>query len=178
MIFLMSLCAAALAADLKPVILKTGVAEFFALGKPSMLKIHGTANTVAGTLKSDGQKLSGSFDIPLESFGTGMSLRDRHLREKIFETQKYPKATLTLEPLAMGDANAKDIPFQGRLSFHGVEKMVSGKADIEKSGDLTKVLARFELNLTDYQITPPEFMGMKVQDQVRVEVRQELSTKL
>ena len=153
-----------------------GTTEFFAIGKPSMLKIHGESSELTGEFTRKDAELTGSFEISLENFKTGMGVRDSHTKEKIFETSKYKKASLKITKLTIpGGKNGdyKAVDFSGALNFHGVEKPITGKTDLTVSDTSIKFDSTFEINMTDYQITPPEFMGMTVQDKVKVEAKGE-----
>lgn len=155
---------------------KTGKVDFYAIGKPSMLKIHGEDSAVTGTLTLNSAEWSGDFSVNLKEFQTGMKTRDEHLREKVFEVSKYETATLHFENLKVpfeGNGTAKDLEFKGKLKLHGVEKEVSGKVDLSRESSTAKFTAHLELNMKDFEIAPPEFMGMKVQEKVKVDVEGE-----
>lgn len=153
-----------------------GAIEFFATGKPSMLKIHGESKVATGQLIRSGNAVTGDLQVPLDSFTTGMGVRDSHLKEKIFETKKFDKATLKIVKLQLPDVKPGDykaVDFTAKLNFHGVEKDLAGKADLTLADSSIKFDATVEMNLTDYQVTPPEFMGMSVQDKVKFEAKGE-----
>ena len=150
---------------------KESQADFYSVGVPSMLKIHGTTKAVTGSLKKSTTQLSGEFKIQLDTFETGMSLRDKHMKEKTFEVEKYPVATLVLDPILLKDKIDAPIPFTAKLTFHGVEKPISGEVNLKQSDEKTlQYVAKFEIKLTDFKIAPPEFAGMRIQDAVKLEV--------
>ena len=152
--------------------LKNGKVEFFALGKPSMLKIHGASDKITGSMHKVSGGYQGKFTVPNDSFETGMGVRDTHLKEKIFESSKYPTSELVIDSLKIPEGKTgvmEQIPFSGTFKFHGVEKKVDGKADLIQSDKSLNFIAKFTVNLTDYQITPPEFMGMTIQNEVKIE---------
>jgi polyisoprenoid-binding protein YceI len=146
-----------------------GKVDFFAIGKPSMLKVHGENTALKGSLKKDGDKISGKFLIPMKGFVTGMKLRDDHLRDKVFSVSQYPTAELTVESFAA--KTNESVPFTGKLKFHGVEKEIKG--EVKASAGEKEILiqaAKFDMKMTDFNISPPEFAGMKMEDDVRIEV--------
>ncbi len=154
--------------------LKNGKVEFFAIGKPSMLKIHGTSEKMTGSFEKNGSNLQGKLQVPNDSFETGMGVRDKHLKEKIFESEKNPTSELVLDSLTIPegkDAKMEQLPFKATFHFHGVEKKVDGMADLKRLDKTLSFVAKFTVNLTDYQITPPEFMGMTIQNEVRIEAK-------
>ena len=154
-----------------------GKADFYAVGVPSMLKIHGNTSELSGKLTKDASNLSGSFKIPMKTFMTGLSLRDKHLKEKVFEVEKYPDAVFTLNPIKMAEG-VTTVPFTGKLNFHGVEKPVSGDVKLTVSDSKSvQHEAKFEVKLSDFNIPTPEFAGMKIQDTVKVEVNGTATSK-
>ncbi len=159
---------------------QSGNVDFFALGKPSMLKIHGETAALTGTLSRIGNDLTGELKIPLESFKTGMTTRDNHLKNKVFETAKYQTATLMITSLAVpvGNGEFKDIPFSGKLNLHGVEKEVKGISQITINDKTTHFAAHLDIKLSDYQIERPEFMGMNIQDDVKIDAKGEAKAQL
>jgi polyisoprenoid-binding protein YceI len=158
-----------------------GSLEFFAIGKPSMLKIHGESAQMTGVLNRDGDQVTGDLEIPLASFETGMKVRNDHLKEKVFETSKFEKAKLTIVTLTLPTGKTgelKDLPFTGKLALHGVEKDVSGTATFTVSDKTLGFEAQLDVKMSDFQMPPPEFMGMTIQDQVKVNAKGEAKAQI
>ena len=147
--------------------------EFVAVGNPSQLKIHGKADPDSG-----GALLKGNFEVlpskqvvfqaefELKALKTGISLRDRHMHDKYLETSKYPKASLSSEIKLVGDS---PYSFKGMMKLHGVEKEVEGLMTIN---DLERGDFGFEFNvdLSEFGIEIPSFMGVTVAETVVVSV--------
>lgn len=151
---------------------KDGLIDFYSIGKPSMLKVHGTSTALTGTIERSGESIQGRFTLPMQDLKTGgMKLRDQHLHEKVFETSKYPTSELTLEPLTLKPD--QDLPFRGKLRFHGAEKDVAGTVRLKPADDRIGYRAEFKIKQSDFGIRPPEYMGMSMQDEVSVEVQGE-----
>ena len=138
--------------------------EFFATGHPG-LTIHGTTDQHTEEKPDDLQKekesLSGKIKVDLKTFNTGMNLRDKHMRDKLFEVAKFPFAIVQIKALPIKEKN-----FKGLLTFHGIEKPVTGTQEIDASSYKIKL----SINLTDYGITPPSFAGMEIDNLVQIEV--------
>jgi polyisoprenoid-binding protein YceI len=158
---------------------KDGTVEFFAIGKPSMLKIHGTSQANQGkivvTTAKDGEtKLTGSFTVKLDTLDTGMDMRNKHMKEKTFETDKFPDSKFTLENVTIPkDSKDKKVTtkFNGKLTFHGVEKPIAGDVDVTLHDKSVDYDATFPVKLTDFGCTIPAFAGMTLQDDVKVEAK-------
>ena len=154
---------------------QNSIVEFFAIGKPSFLKIHGESAEASQNLKiqddikTKEKKISGTVILKLDTFSTKMSLRDKHLKEKTFETQKYPEAILTIDPI-IAPANQKTkSDFTGKLNFHGVEKPVKGTVELDTSNASTlNYSAQFSILLSDYSIPAPTFSGMTIDQKIDV----------
>jgi polyisoprenoid-binding protein YceI len=151
-----------------------GSVEFVATGWPSALKIHGKGTGPAGTLTVTDHDVTGSVAVDLASLQTGISLRDRHLKEEYLQVDRYPQARLTLSHLDIsrlpeGAAFAAvAIPFEGTLLLHGVEKPVSGQAKVSRNDSRIAVSAQFSITLGDFGVGVPKYMGITVAEKVDV----------
>jgi polyisoprenoid-binding protein YceI len=97
------------------------------------------------------------------------------MNKKYLETDRFPKATLKLTRLGLtapldDGADLKDVPFEGQLTLHGIEKPVKGTAKLRRAGDQLGLEATFELNTEDFGIATPKFAGITVANDVTVVV--------
>lgn len=148
-----------------------GEVTFLAVGKPSMLKIHGKSAEPRADLKLDGTNLSGKTEIAMDSFTTGIETRDKHMKEKYLQTKEHPRATLTLKDVKVGPDFASSLssgskPFEGTLAFHGKELPVKGNFSAANG----KVSASFPLRLSEFGVEIPQYLGVTVAENVDVEV--------
>ncbi len=146
--------------------------KFLAVGNPSAIRIQGEAKTLESE-KTEWKagKFSGIFHLPMDQLETGISMRDKHMKEKYLETGKYPKADLAIDACEM-KADAEST-CAANLTLHGVTKPVSLKVKTATAGSMLKVNADFVLKLTDYQIALPTFANIKVAEDVTVQVETE-----
>jgi len=119
--------------------------------------------------------LAGSLAVDLRTVDTGIDLRNDHLREKYLEVDKgagYDQAVLSDVVLqgVNADAPAGKGSFTGSLMLHGVKKSVTGPVEIRQAGTGWRVRASFPLNLPDYNIDKPRYLGVGVKDTVQVSV--------
>ena len=153
-----------------------GQVNFEAVGKPSFMKIRGEGEGVRGEVRV-GKTIEGTFQFNLETLKTGISLRDRHMKEKYLEIEKFPKAELQIVSVDKFDpalATLQSTPFKGNLVIHGVTKPVIGTAKIEKTAKGYKVQAQFDAKISDHTIGVPSYAGVTVADVVKVEVQTDL----
>jgi polyisoprenoid-binding protein YceI len=119
--------------------------------------------------------LDGSFAVDLRTLDTGIGLRNEHLRENYLEVDKGPGfETATLSEIDLNGFNA-DAPegkgsFAGLLTLHGVRKTVTGTVDVRQAGAGLRVKASFSVDLSDYSIRKPRYLGIGIKDIVQVEV--------
>lgn len=154
----------------------SGKSEFIATGRPAFIKIDGTGTGLTGSLKVTDDLVSGQASFPLSTLDTGISMRDRHMKEEYLEVQKYPDAQLTVNQVKMSKDpsvngfSQTDVPFEGTLTVHGVSHAVNGTIDVSTSGGIMKGDAKFGIKISDFGFAKPEFMGMTVNNDVKVEV--------
>jgi polyisoprenoid-binding protein YceI len=156
--------------------------EFLAIGNPSALKIRGKAEEVdskkpiEGNLVLQGDKVSGKVACALDSFDTGIAMRNHHMKEKYLETQKFPQAVLSLTQMTLpaeakaAEFDVKNVPFKGDLTLHGVTKPVEGVATVSRKGTKVNYGFEFKLKSSDFAIATPSFMGITMADEVTVDV--------
>lgn len=159
--------------------------EFHAIGNPSSVRILGTVadkNPLRGTLTLDDKGLQGTAQIALDLFDTGISLRNRHLREKYLETGKYPNAKLKITALLLPgilrqtEMEAVDVPFEGVLDLHGKSKTINGLSRFTRSGDKFDMGFAFSIQTSKFGIETPKFLKLTIAEEVKINV--EVKAKL
>lgn len=135
-------------------------------------------NALSGQLVVDPKKsgaIDGTLAVDLRTLQTGIGLRDNHMREGYLEVQKgegYEAATLDRIQLDGIDPAVPvgKVSFRGTLSLHGLEREVSGTADIRRAGSDLKVSATFPVKVSDFAIASPTYLGVGVRNEVMVSV--------
>jgi polyisoprenoid-binding protein YceI len=145
--------------------------RFIAVG-PAGLKIEGT--TKDGSVSDDGKTIR--VTVPLGNITTGISLRDRHMRDKYLQTASYPEASLEVARSALsfpkpGAEASSDVAAQVRL--HGQSKTVTVHYTAKRDGSSATlhVSGTMHLNMVDFGIEAPKYMGLTVKPEVDVSVR-------
>jgi polyisoprenoid-binding protein YceI len=155
----------------------SGSTKFLAIGRPSLLKIRGEGKGPVGELKVDEKNtVSGELEVDMSSFKTGIDMRDTHMKEKYLEVEKYPKAVLKLSGFSMPPADQlpKEVAFEGSMTLHGETQPVKdGKVQLTRNGDKIGFVAKFQMVITSYKIAIPSYGGIKVAENVEVEVQSE-----
>jgi polyisoprenoid-binding protein YceI len=152
--------------------------------------IVGTTAQVRGFVVVDPSRLSQDpvveFEVDLASFDTGNSLRNRHMREKYLQTEKFPIAhfrAIRIESDADSLESEKTIRMivNGILSLHGIEKPIEIPGEVsffkgnEKTGTFLpgaglNIFAEFKIKLSDFTIETPRFLINKMNDEVKIKI--------
>jgi polyisoprenoid-binding protein YceI len=156
-----------------------GRAEFIAVGNPGFLKIHGKGEGPSGQLKVKDSKIEGLLELELSKLDTGMELRNQHMKEKYLEIEKYPKAKLVIKGQALPrvwqltEPEIAKSTMKAVLELHGETK----ELDVSYSVDSNKKLvAEFQLKLSDFKVGVPSFMGVTVADEVKIKIDSQIKT--
>lgn len=107
----------------------------------------------------DGNLRMSDVRLDLTTLKTGIGLRDQHLAEKYLEVRKSRYAVVTQLAGRRGS-------FVAYLVLHGVKRRISGNYSME-SGQLK---ASFRLRVSEFKIQSAKYMGVGVEDEIRVEV--------
>jgi polyisoprenoid-binding protein YceI len=117
-----------------------------------------------------GGAVKGALTVDLIKLETGISLRDRHLRNNYLEVQKGANfAVAKLENIKVEKLPGKTT-FKGTLMLHGMQREVTGTADVQQDGKGYKLAATFPVRVSEFQIPEPSYLGVGVQDEVTISV--------
>lgn len=142
---------------------KAGSSEAgFKAAGPAGLAIEGKTSEV--NVSDDGTNVT--ITVPLGNIKTGIELRDNHTKNYL-EVSKYPNATLVVPRSALkfdgGDGDAK-----GKMTIHGTTKDVTFHYSAKKGGPGYDVRGTTRVNMNDYGIKTPTYMGVGVKPDVDV----------
>src|SRR5688572_22963245 len=160
-LFVMALSAAALAlptlADAKLGSASGPSVAFTAVG-PAGLKIEGKGSDLS--INDDAQNIT--VIVVLANMKTGIDLRDKHMREKYLEVSKYPNAELVVPraSLKFPADGASSGQAQGTMKIHGKTKPVTFSYTAKRSGPKLDVSGDVRININDYGIEVPNYMGV------------------
>lgn len=141
-----------------------GKVQWQAVGTPGFLKINAEGGEFKGHVEAgkDG-KVSGQFTCALAFFKTGIDLRDEHMRDRYLEVQKHPEAKLKLDPWTPTSGESE---WTGTLTLKGVTRPVKGVANYVEG----HLIASFVVNVSDYPIGVPSYLGVTMAKEVTVTV--------
>ncbi len=143
-------------------------------------QVVGKTHMVTGYVSLPDGTLPGQAEIHLDlaSLDTGLSFRNKHMRENHLETQIFPEAVFTLHSLIIpggtlspGDRTA--VKVSGELALHGVTREIAPETYLTLSGggDELRIESSFSISLKEHHIKRPEFLVMKLADEQKIDVR-------
>jgi polyisoprenoid-binding protein YceI len=147
----------------------TAAVSFSALG-PAGMTINGTTPDLR-VAESTGDI---GITVPLARLTTGIALRDDHMRNKYLEVATYPEAVLHVARAALVfPAQAPtSSSVVGALTLHGVTRNVTIAYSAQRGADGTySVAGKTALDMRDYNITVPSYLGVAVKPNVTLDVR-------
>lgn len=142
---------------------------FNAIG-PAGMKIVGTTNELA--LGDDGNALT--VTVPLKNLSTGISLRDKHMKEKYLQVGQFPNAELTVGRSSLkipADGTESTGDTSGTMKLHGKTKNVSFHYSAKRSGAQMQVNGTVRVNMNDFGIEVPSYLGVTVKPDIDIAVK-------
>ncbi len=115
--------------------------------------------------------------VDLASLTTGISLRDKHMRENHLQTDKYPEAVFVLTSMMLPETGIlpgtrTEVKVTGNLTLHGVTKEITpvSHLTLDPNGGSLHLQSEFSVTLQDYQIDRPQFLVMKLAEEQKIKV--------
>jgi polyisoprenoid-binding protein YceI len=138
----------------------------FTAAGPAGMNIVGQTKDMA--VADDGTTVT--VTVPLANLTTGIELRDKHTKNAL-ETGTYPNVELKVARSALkfpagGAETSGDAP--GKLTMHGQTKDVTFHYSAKLDGDTLSVKGSAQINLNDYNIKPPSYLGVSVKPDVGI----------
>lgn len=129
----------------------------------------------SGNIVLDTNDLTAPIDVrvvvDLASLDTGIALRNRHMRENHLHTDRFPEAVFTATrvdnapPGGLARGSRTECVVAGDFALHGVTKPLAVSVSIVRRPDgALEVDARFEVDLSDFEIPRPKFLLLKLDE--------------
>lgn len=142
--------------------------QFTATG-PAGLKIVGTSHEL--DVRDDGTSVT--ISVPLANLDTGIGLRNKHMREKYLEVDKFPRAELAVKraDLKVPEAGAQtSAEADGTMLLHGVSRPAHFSYKSRRDAAGVHVTGSVRVNINDHGIAVPSYLGVTVKPDVDVEL--------
>jgi polyisoprenoid-binding protein YceI len=153
-------------------------------------KVVGRTTNITGSADIDLQNLrsmnNAAFDVPLGDLDTGIAMRNKEMRAKYLETDKYPRARFQLDHVISADQDTllpgqtAHLLVEGQFTVHGVTKTYqvpvtlayeahSGESSVDPGPEIL-VTADWTVRLGDHGIVRPAFLFMRLAEEQQVSV--------
>jgi polyisoprenoid-binding protein YceI len=151
------------------------------ISRASIQEVEGVTDRIDGYVLLSSERLSTTFvrsetefyfEVDLASLDTGISLRNRHMRDNYLEVRDYPYVTLegsiaSVEAAPGGGFRVEGI---GRMGLHGIERVVSTPCEVAEEGEGYRARCAFQVLLSDYGIKIPRVMFLKLANEIQIEL--------
>lgn len=114
------------------------------------------------------------FYLDLNTLETGISLRDRQMRDQFLETKKFPYAEFTgrlYTPVDLSSASPQKVFVRGGFTVHGVKREIDVIGTITPTGpDRIRVQADWAVNLKDHKIEVPSVLMFRLNETIQISI--------
>ncbi|GAC1598121.1 MAG: hypothetical protein NVS3B20_20510 [Polyangiales bacterium] len=115
--------------------------------------------------------------VPLNHLETGISLRDKHMKEKYLEIEKNPTSSFAflrkdVQIPEAGKTTSGEVG--GTFTLHGVTKGKRVKYTASRDGDTFKITANFDVDMKEHDVNVPNYLGVTVNKDVSVTAKFQL----
>ncbi len=134
----------------------------------------GSTHSIIGYAKYDEKNftVTSELEIDAASLTTGISLRDKHMREKYLETEKFPKILFSVKDATASNAAKSESELSGTVTIKGTAKEEKIKISVEEGSESQRIVkAKFPINILDFNIKQPKFLVIEMKPVVEVSLR-------
>jgi polyisoprenoid-binding protein YceI len=162
----------------------SGVTEFEAPTNMPAVSVKGKSSSLQGHAtverEADGMLLEHiEMSAPVKTLGTGMAVRDEHMRKLVFTTAdgQAPDLRFESEKAVCSPRGGQEFTCQleGSLSIRGISRPFAMSLKVKSGGAAFKASGEAIVKLSDYEIVPPTQFGVKISNEVKL--RLELASK-
>lgn len=137
----------------------------------------GSTGYVTGEAEiSDSTLNSAMIEVDMNELSTDRDVRDVNMKDKLFETSKFPTATFALtEPVDVSqlpeDGTAGLIDVTGELTIKGHTELVDAQFQALRDGGMLIVSGEVEINREDFGVHSPDLIAAKIAETGTVDIR-------
>jgi polyisoprenoid-binding protein YceI len=145
--------------------------------------VHGTAPQLAGSVDAEPAsggdwRVAGRIAVRAAAMATGNASRDRNMREKVLETDRFPEIEFEVRRV-VGDLGRfqpgqhRTVEVSGDLTVHGKTLPLRLPVDVDVLADHVLLNGSFPLNWKAYGLKDPSFGLVTVREPMKVFFRLE-----
>lgn len=139
-----------------------------------------TAKSTALKMAVNNEDSTFAILIKMNSFDFPSDLMEEHYNENYLETEKYPNCTFLgklSKPIQLGKDGAYPISATGKLTLHGVTKVVTLKGIATVKNGKLEITTDFQIKLEDYNIDIPTIVIKNIAEIIDVKAKVVLEPK-
>ena len=141
--------------------------------------IQASSNKLTGWLNPDTKQFS--FSVNIKTFkGFKVFTQQKQFNDNYLESDKYPQTTFEGKIIEDADLHIDgmySIRAKGNLSIHGVTQERIIKCNLNIKNGMVTARANFIVLLVDHNIAIPKILSQKIANDIKVEVKAELTEK-
>lgn len=137
----------------------------------------GSTTNVTGGAKIAGETLEEArVVVDMTKLNTDKMVRDQNMKDKLFETERFPEATFELtKPVDLAgvpdDGTMGSVQLTGDLTIKGETREVTGDFDVLRDGEHVVVGGDLPVNRLDFGVKTPEFIAAKIDEEGFINIR-------
>lgn len=143
--------------------------------------VEGRTKQIDGYVVFDGEGLAPGkpsgptgfyLEVDLASLDTGLGLRNRHMRNRYLEVEEFRYAFFegTIQEVEEVSDELLRVWGIGAMEIHGVSRNLRIPCDLSARGDGYQVECSFEVLLSDFDISIPRIMFLKLANEIQLEL--------
>lgn len=144
--------------------------------KATLESFSGKSRNFSAQFEVDAAQLgrsTGTVKVDLRTLDTGIDLRNKHMRENHLHTDSFPEAIFVLDSVtgagSLAGVGLTQITVHGKMTIHGVTKPLAVPASLTPAdAGALRLQTEFPLKITDFGIPRPEFLFLKLAEDVRI----------
>jgi len=121
-------------------------------------------NSVIVTDENRSNITQAAVSVKISSFDSQNANRDSHMIE-VTEAIKYSNISFVSTSI---NQDGTTLTISGKLTFHGITKDISVKAEKVPEGAKTKITGNFSINMKDYNVDPPSLMAIPTDEEINL----------
>lgn len=132
-----------------------------------------TSKEVEGTAEFDPEKktITAHVTVSADSFRTGLSLRDKHMRDRYLEAKEHQTIVFSLDAQPIVWEAGKTSKLQGHLQVKNVRRPIEVEVRIDEPTERGfSATTSFPLDVTEFGIEQPSFKVVKMDPVVQATV--------
>ncbi|MGB0403653.1 MAG: YceI family protein [Salibacteraceae bacterium] len=141
--------------------------------------IQAESEKLVGLLNTE--KNTYAFQVSVITFqGFNSELQREHFNENYMESTKFPKIKFVgkiEDNVDFNNLTEKVVTLNGSLTLHGVTKERTIKTTLIKKGDLITSSTKFQVELSDHNISIPTIVNQKLAKVITIDVTTEMVPK-